>query len=60
MAIEPCRECKRDVSTTADKCPHCGADYPTKAAAKGAGQALGCSCVLTLAFFGGIALLLLL
>jgi len=31
MALMPCRECKRDVSTEAKACPHCGVKSPTKA-----------------------------
>ncbi|MEX2399854.1 MAG: zinc-ribbon domain-containing protein [Rhodothermales bacterium] len=31
MALVECRECGRDVSDEADKCPHCGAP-PTTAA----------------------------
>lgn len=36
MAIKPCRECKKDVSTEAAVCPHCGVPKPTevKASAK--------------------------
>lgn len=30
MALKPCRECKRDVSTEAKSCPHCGVTAPTK------------------------------
>ncbi len=29
MALVQCKECERDVSTYAEKCPHCG--YPMKA-----------------------------
>jgi len=29
MALEPCRECNKKVSTTAKKCSHCGIEYPT-------------------------------
>jgi hypothetical protein len=25
-----CRECKATVADTAEKCPHCGVDYPNK------------------------------
>lgn len=28
MALSPCRECGRDVSTAADACPGCGAPWP--------------------------------
>lgn len=30
MALKPCRECKKDVSTEAKTCPHCGVSAPTK------------------------------
>jgi hypothetical protein len=30
MALKPCRECGRDVSTEAAACPHCGAAAPTR------------------------------
>ena len=29
MALKPCRECKREVSTDAKACPHCGKKSPT-------------------------------
>src|SRR5512142_172152 len=29
MALEPCRECGRQVSTEAAVCPHCGVPRPT-------------------------------
>jgi hypothetical protein len=28
MALKPCRECRREVSTTAKTCPNCGAPNP--------------------------------
>jgi len=37
MAIVPCRECKKDVSTDARHCPHCGAPDPSLPAARGTG-----------------------
>lgn len=30
MAMKPCRECGKDVSTKAGKCPHCGVSDPAK------------------------------
>lgn len=30
MAMRPCRECKKEVSTAAKACPHCGCVKPTK------------------------------
>jgi hypothetical protein len=35
MAMKPCRECGREVSTEAKVCPHCGKSAPT-------GKKLGC------------------
>lgn len=32
MPLKPCRECAREVSSTASSCPHCGAQAPTDAA----------------------------
>jgi putative nucleic acid binding protein len=29
MGLKPCKECKRDVSTSAKQCPHCGRRHPT-------------------------------
>ena len=29
MALKPCRECKKKVSTEAEVCPHCGVPNPT-------------------------------
>jgi hypothetical protein len=29
MALKPCRECKKEVSTDASACPHCGRKAPT-------------------------------
>lgn len=28
MALKPCKECKKEVSSTAKSCPHCGAKEP--------------------------------
>jgi hypothetical protein len=30
MALKPCRECKKEVSTEAKTCPHCGVSNPVK------------------------------
>jgi hypothetical protein len=32
MALTPCRECKKEVSTGAKSCPHCGAKKPSESA----------------------------
>jgi len=37
MPTTPCRDCQTAVSTTAQKCPQCGAPYPYKAAFDGYG-----------------------
>lgn len=29
MALKPCRECRKKVSSEADQCPHCGVPSPT-------------------------------
>lgn len=53
MALKPCRECKREVSTNAEKCPHCGTSRPTAVLAMsgGARNALGCAGLI---FFIGV------
>ena len=30
MALVPCRECKKEISTDAPSCPHCGAPFPSR------------------------------
>ena len=30
MALKPCKECGKDVSTEANTCPNCGVPKPTK------------------------------
>lgn len=32
MALKPCKECKREISTEAKTCPHCGKKSPTSRA----------------------------
>ena len=46
MALRACRECKKEVSTEAKTCPHCGAKDPTM------------SPLVKLALYGGSAVLL--
>jgi predicted amidophosphoribosyltransferase len=29
MAMTTCRECQQAVSTSAERCPHCGVKFPT-------------------------------
>jgi hypothetical protein len=40
MPLEPCTECGASISTSAQKCPHCGEQWPTKSA--GTAAAWGC------------------
>lgn len=52
MPLKPCRECKKDVSTEAKSCPHCGATKPTKASRQ-VGAGVGCLAVfLTVVVIG--------
>lgn len=30
MSLDPCRECGKEVSTNAARCPHCGTPAPTR------------------------------
>jgi hypothetical protein len=57
MALVPCRECKRDISTEAVACPHCGAVRPTakpdKSLEKGCGY--GCLGIVVIAIIGSLA-----
>lgn len=50
MALEECKECDGQVSTSADTCPHCGTKAPTTAAgcAALASSMQTCGCLLTL------------
>lgn len=41
MALKPCRECKKEVSTEAKTCPHCGVSEPTKAPASAKDTLIG-------------------
>lgn len=46
MALKPCHECKQPVSTTATKCPHCGAPSKAMAIADGMKALGGCLTLL--------------
>lgn len=46
MALQPCRECGKEVSTEAAQCPHCGVGHPTKKMTPSAQGCLGCLGVL--------------
>jgi hypothetical protein len=59
MALKPCRECGREISTEAPSCPHCGAPVATKPSAEeknGAGcWGVGCaSLVVVFVIFAAI------
>jgi hypothetical protein len=43
MALKPCRECKKEVSTSAATCPHCGTKSPT---ARGKPVSAGMGCLI--------------
>ncbi len=46
MALKPCLECKREISTEAKTCPHCGKSHPTSATSPAAQGCAGCLVVL--------------
>lgn len=46
MALIKCKECKKEVSSKADKCPNCGVDVKRKPA--------GCGTLLVLLLFAGV------
>lgn len=46
MALKPCRECKKEVSTDAKTCPHCGVSNPTVAAKDQVAGAVGVVVIL--------------
>ena len=62
MALQPCRECGKEISTETSACPHCGAGHPTTGPSsdtakrlasaeslKATGEAMGAlGCLLTL------------
>ena len=43
MALQPCRECGKEISTEASACPHCGAGHPTGES----GRCYGCGETVT-------------
>jgi hypothetical protein len=49
VALVPCRECGKNVSTSADVCPHCGVKRPGK---KGEDIAMGIGIAVLLLVFG--------
>lgn len=64
MAMIKCKECGKDISSLADKCPNCGAPtHPTAEAMKNIGSGLqdmgnGCSSIATVLIVVGIVILL--
>lgn len=46
MALKPCIECKREISTEAKTCPHCGKKNPTTSPADQAKGCAGCLIIL--------------
>lgn len=45
MALKSCRECKKEVSTEAKTCPHCGVANPTKEPPSGKETLIGAAAV---------------
>jgi hypothetical protein len=54
VALKPCRECGKEVSTEAKQCPHCGVGHPTTKSVSSAGCAIGCLGVIVLAILIGV------
>lgn len=52
MALKACRECSKDVSTSAVKCPYCGAPSPTSDPKNAQRVAIGCASLFAVAFVG--------
>ncbi len=48
MALRPCRECGKDVSTEAALCPHCGVANPARLMTPAAQGCLGCLGIVAL------------
>lgn len=53
MALKPCRECGREVSTNAKECPNCGTPNPTKSLG---GTDIGCGSGCMLLILGVIVI----
>ena len=64
MAMIKCKECGKDISSLAEKCPHCGAPTnPGAEALKTVGSAMqergsGCSSIATVLIVVGIIIIL--
>lgn len=52
MALKPCKECGREISTEAKACPHCGKQNPT--GMKTSPLAMGCLVLIVLVIVGKI------
>jgi len=52
MALKPCQECGREISTEAKVCPHCGKSNPT--GVRTSPLAMGCLVLILLSIVGGI------
>ena len=52
MALRPCSECGKDISTEAKACPHCGKQNPT--GAKTSPVAIGCLALLALGIISSL------
>lgn len=48
MALKPCRECGKEVSTQAKECPHCGVSFPTSPVVTKKLVGIGCLTLLVL------------
>jgi hypothetical protein len=53
MALKPCKECGKEISTEAKNCPHCGKKDPTGRQAGCLG--IGCLSIVVLAVIGNLA-----
>jgi len=57
MALAPCRDCGKPISTQAEQCPACGARFPTASGrriVKGVLVGVGVLVVLTVALVGAL------
>ena len=52
MALKPCKECGREISTEAKTCPHCGKSSPT--GAKTSPLAIGCLAIIIVGVFANV------
>lgn len=53
MAIKPCKECGKDVATSAEKCPNCGAPVKRKGISCLGAVGLAIAAFVLLGLFGG-------